>query len=412
MIGAPASSGAGLQADPKPVRLLGIFRAWRLRTYGGAVAALYVALLVYGYWKGFWLVGHTGVPLFSDFTTAWIAGRQGLTGHAALVYDPAAFVSLQKALVGPRPFYYPIWPYSPTYFLILGPIAALPYVPAFFAFEAVTLLGCIAVVYFVVRREPAIALVAASPFTAWNFLSGQSGLLTASLLGAALLTLERRPVLAGVFLGLLTYKPQFGILFPVALVAARAWSAIISAATTASVLVAVSMTAFGASAWAEWPRKLAAQTSVDLMADPNSRWGLLHTVYGAARDIGCSGAVAWLAQGATTLGLAGVVFFLWRSRARYPLKAAGVAAAALLATPYAFAYDMAAIVIPVAFLARDQIRCGLLWGEQSVMLALFAIALFVFPTIGALPMGAAIAFAVLCLVLRRTRQFLQGINPV
>ena len=37
-----------------------------------------------------------------------------------------------------------------------------------------------------------------------------------------------------------------------------------------------------------------------------------------------------------------------------------------LATPYAFGYDMAAIAIPVAFLARDQIRCGLLRGEQTL----------------------------------------------
>ena len=55
------------------------------------------------------------------------------------------------------------------------------------------------------------------------------------------------------------------------------------------------------------------------------------------------------------------------------LRAEGgtLSAAALIATPYAFAYDLAAIAIPVAFLASDQIRCGLLRGEQTIMIALF-----------------------------------------
>ena len=66
-----------------------------------------------------------------------------------------------------------------------------------------TLLGLIVVVYLIIRRRPAIALVLASPFTAWNFLAAQNGFLTGSLLGPSLLFLESRPVLAGVFIGCL-----------------------------------------------------------------------------------------------------------------------------------------------------------------------------------------------------------------
>jgi hypothetical protein len=68
-----------------------------------------------------------------------------------------------------------------------------------------------------------------------------------------------------------------------------------------------------------------------------------------------------------TLAMAIIVWFVWRSRERYALKAAARSAAvrsaaALVATPYAFAYDLAAIAVPVAFLAKDQIACGLLRG--------------------------------------------------
>src|SRR5260370_42285773 len=128
---------------------------------------------------------------------------------------------------------------------MVAPVARLPYVAAFLTWDLVTLVGYIAVVYLIVRRRAAVALALASPFAAWNRLDGQSGFLTASLLGASLLILERRPVLAGVFIGCLTYKPQFGILIPVALAASNQWRTFASAAATAALLAGGSAATFG-----------------------------------------------------------------------------------------------------------------------------------------------------------------------
>ncbi len=74
--------------------------------------------------------------------------------------------------------------------------------------------------------------------------------------------------------------------------------------------------------------------------------------------------------------MAAIVWLVWRSPVRYALKAATLSAGALLATPYAFAYDFAAIAIPVAFLAKDQIELRLAEGEQTTLLALFVAGLF------------------------------------
>src|SRR5215472_13104009 len=112
----------------------------------------------------------------------------------------------------------------------MAPFALLPYFWSFIAWICATLTGCILVGYLIVRRSPVIALILASPFTAWNIFFGQNGFLTASLLGASLLFLERQPILAGVFIGCLTYKPQFGILIPLALAASNQWRAFASAA--------------------------------------------------------------------------------------------------------------------------------------------------------------------------------------
>src|SRR5207237_6815523 len=85
----------------------------------------------------------------------------------------------------------------------------------------------------------------------------------------------------------------------------------------------------------------------------------------------------------------------------YGLKAATLSTAGLIATPYALAYDLAAIAVPVAFLASDQIRCGLLRGEQTTIIALFVASLAVIPTTGKAPVGAVILVTLLCLILRR-----------
>src|SRR5262249_10212824 len=157
-----------------------------------------------------------------------------------------------------------------------------------------------------------------------NILAGQNGFLTASLLGASLLFLERQPVLAGVFFGCLTYKPQFGILLPVALVAAKKWRAVAAAVATAALLMGASVAAFGISALAAFPRGLFQQFGIVLEAgglpDSAAMWSSLQTVYGLIRFLHGGAALAWLAQGVAALLVAAVVWFVWRSPTRYSLK--------------------------------------------------------------------------------------------
>ena len=143
-------------------------------------------------------------------------------------------------------------------------------------------------------------------------------------------------------------------------------------------------------------------------------WGFLfQTIYGLILVLHGGAAIAWFAQGVTAAGVGVIVWLVWRSPARYALKAATLSAGALIATPHALAYDLAAIAIPVAFLASDQIRGGLLRGEQTTMITLFVASLAVIPTAGRAPVGPAILIMLLCLILRRVLVFLrrEGSGP-
>jgi hypothetical protein len=399
----------GVRGDRRVVRPIGVFAAWRLQAYGYTLAAAYAGFILCLYHLYAWLLNKDGVPVYHDFTTAYVAGWLALHGQTRAIYVASAFRGAEDALVGAGRALFSNWPYPPIYFLILAPFATLPYVVAFLTWGLLTLLGYVVVVYLIVRQRPAVAVALASPFAAWNFIAGQSGALTALLFGASLLALERRPVLAGLFVGCLTYKPQFGILLPVALVAARQWRTMVSAAAATAFLAGASIAAFGIGPWEGFPRELVAQAGLNLVVGPGhgapvNPWGQVQTIYGLIRRLHGGAMLAWLAQGVMAFGVAVIVWKTWRSGVRYGLRAATLSAGALIATPYAFAYDLAAIAVPIAFLARDQIDHGLLRGEQTALLTLFAASLVLFMTAGKAPGGALVMLALFWLILRRSFQ--------
>ena len=82
----------------------------------------------------------------------------------------------------------------------------------------------LAVMRAIVGRPFGLLLAAAFPIVLNNALVGQNGFLTAALIGGTLYLMPVRPVLAGICLGLLSYKPQYGLLFPLVLIAASQWT--------------------------------------------------------------------------------------------------------------------------------------------------------------------------------------------
>ena len=74
---------------------------------------------------------------------------------------------------------------------------------------------------------------------------------------------------------------------------------------------------------------------------------------------------------------------------------------------------MAAIAVPVAFLASDQMRHGSLRGEHAILIGLFAASLAILVafgdrpggiTFGSTPIGPLVMIALLGVILRRARQ--------
>jgi arabinofuranan 3-O-arabinosyltransferase len=366
-----------------------------------ACFALCVAQAVFlaaAFVQGNWLFNRDGQTIATDFVNVWAGGRQALDGHPAAAYDVAVHKAAEDAALG-QGFEgeYP-WIYPPTFLFVAAVLALLPYVPAYAIWILATFPAYVAAIRAIVGHRVGILFACAYPGILSNLMVGQNGFLTAALLGGFLVTIERRPLLAGVLLGLLSFKPHLGILLPLALIAGSRWRVIAAAAATVALLVAASTLVFGWESWEAFLHALPAASQATL-TEGRGDFAKLQSVFTAARWLGGGEGLAWALQGSLVGVLAIALCVLWRSRISFDMKAAALATGALLATPYLFLYDLVALAVPMAFLIRAGGQGGSLPGEWPG-LGMACLLIFVFPLVKA-PVGLAAILLVGALIIRR-----------
>ncbi len=371
--------------------------------FGLAVANVaYLVTLIVG--KN-WILDGSGHPIHTDFTSVYAAGRLVLEGHPAAAYDWNLHYAAENALVAHPPAAYLGWHYPPPFLIIAGLLATLPYAIAFLVWIAATLPLYLAAIRAIVGDKIGWLMAGAFPCLMPNIVSGQNGFFTAALIGGALVLLESQPLLAGVCLGLLTYKPQFGILFPVVLAAGGYWRAMAAAAASALALALATIVLFGTTPWIEFFHWLPLTSRALLSQDhtawaDHTDWNKFQSLFAMVRLLGGSAALAWTLQTVLAAIAAVALIAMWRSKhVAFELKAAGLAAGVLLATPYVYLYDLAILAVACAFLMRLAIKTGLLPGETS-SLALITAMLLVLPFLG-LPVGLPTTTIAALLIARR-----------
>src|ERR1043165_185595 len=195
-------------------------------------------------WSGDFPRDGTSLVVGRDFLNFWMYGRAAPSTDPSRFYDLAEYHRALKALLGPN---YPgqNWSYPPSIFFVAAPFGLLGYLQALLVWT----LASGALFFAIARRHVSdkhllIALML-SPAVVLCLMSGPSSLVTAAMLVTIFAWLARRPVAAGILIGLLTLKPQLGILFPVMLIASGRWRVFASATITTLGLVAASAVVFG-----------------------------------------------------------------------------------------------------------------------------------------------------------------------
>jgi hypothetical protein len=183
-----------------------------------------------------------------DFLNLWMYGVALADPDPARFYDIFTYNGELAKMLGAG---YPgqNWPNPPTALVVMAPFGLLSYFPALFAWSAVSALAFYLAGRCEVADRRTLAVVLVSPAALLCVLSGQSSFLTTAALLAIFANLDKRPVVAGILIGLLTVKPQLGILFPFALAASGRWRVFTAAAVTAIALFAASLALGGVEGW-------------------------------------------------------------------------------------------------------------------------------------------------------------------
>jgi len=350
-----------------------------------------------------WPFDRSGHILGRDFINYWTASILFHSGRLPEVFDLGLFQQMQQFLTD-RDYPFHLWSYPPTALFVALPFGGLPYLWAFCLWSVVTLaFYLVAAKRFGVANLELSALVLA-PATYINFFAGQNGFLTAGLLILGLALLDRRPWLSGITLGLLSFKPQLGLLIPIALCAAQLWRPFMAAATTTVALFASSIAAFGWESWRAYLNVNAqAQTAMLHHADGAFiQW--MPTAFMSGRILGLDVASSYALQGVFAAVAVGGVVWVFRKTQDRQWQSITLLAGTVLATPYLHAYDLTLLSIAVLWAFRQGYRDGFLPGEDLILLAAWALPVLVF-AVNALgiPVGPVIMLCFFATILLRAR---------
>jgi hypothetical protein len=347
------------------------------------------------YWPAGAGLDVTGYQIGRDFINIWAGPQLAFDGRLATLFDLGAYHQAIGQLFGHSiPFHN--WGYPPFTLVVFWPLAQLPYfwalavwtIGLFAAFAGVTLS----------KIDPkdrlnALIMLALAPACLINALGGQNGFLSAVLMLGGILLLDRRPILAGVLIGLLTFKPHLGLVFPFVLLALGAWRVIFAASLTVAALVLISIAFFGIEPWRLYISTTGAYQVMVLERFEGFYTVMMTSVAAAARMSGISFQAAMIIQLAVAVAVLAATCWTVR-RTNDPCQRAFVlVSAAPLITPYAFNYDLTALAAVLTWKLFRPLPAERLWIYLILAAAWFMPILLVYFNI----MGVGAALTALAL---------------
>jgi hypothetical protein len=364
------------------------------------VASLLSLAWLFGFGHG--TLDPFGRPLGTDFSEVYAAGKMALAGNAADVWTWPKHFAVQQQIQHSNTVDLYGWHYPPPFLLIASALALLSYIPALVVWQAASLGAFTGLMWKMVPRWETVLLVLAAPVTLVCVTHGHNGFLTAFLLGGGLLLLERKPLVAGLLLGCLIYKPQLALIIPPLLLITRNWRAIAGACLSAGLLIAATLLFWGWPVWQAFIDSLSLTRDV-VLEQGRTGWYKIMSPFSAVRMWGGSIPAAYAVQSVfTAAAMAAVAFLSLRDNVR--LRNAAVAAAVILSTPYVLDYDFVVLGLGIAWLWLDGEEEGFLpWDRTLLALAWVAplaarqIAHYTYS-----PAGLATVLVMLAIPLRRS----------
>lgn len=347
---------------------------------------------------------YQGRPLGTDFSNVYAAGKYVLEGKPQAPFDPALQHKKEQEIFGEKtPFYG--WHYPPIFLFLAAVLGLFPYLAALALWQLSTLVLYLVSIRAILPRAEVLLPALAFPAVFINMVHGHNGFLTAALIGGALYLLDRKPIAAGILFGLLIYKPQFGVLIPLALAAGGYWRAFIAASITVLALCAATYLAFGIGVWDAFRESMSFTREI-VLEKGDTGFHKIQSIFSAVRLLGAPVALAYAAQAIVFAIVAASLVWLWRSNKAFAHKAAALIAGSMLATPYLLDYDLMIAAPAIAFLVAHGLREGFAPYEKSVLAFVFVAPLLTRAVAEQtyLPLGLLAVILLFGIVMRRAAQ--------
>jgi hypothetical protein len=274
----------------------------------------------------------------------WTGGVLALEGRVATLYDRDAYDALVKSLFPPATGFLS-FSYPPHILPLLSGLALLPYGAALALWQLFGLGSFLAVSLNATNRDKVLPYVILSPIVILVITVGQASFFLAALFVGAFRLMPRRPIAAGGLLGLLTVKPQLGLLLPLALIWLGEWRALVAAAVTTVALVVVSIVCYGLGPWQDYVVYTLPFQQRVITAMVGLYPTMMITPYAGLWWLGLPAQTALALHGVATLVIGFVSLRILGGSGPAALKVAILAVASVIATPYCLNYDLA---IPAA----------------------------------------------------------------
>jgi hypothetical protein len=292
----------------------------------------------------------------TDFVHFYTLGHLAREHRVSTMYEMRALHEAQVALVpeSANDVYPAVYP--PQIPVLFAPVSGWSYQHALFVWNVLTVVAYGLIVWSawssvrdrISNRAMLIAAAAAFPPFLSLVLYGQITVIIVAAFWAGWLALERRQhLLAGVALGLLAIKPQFGIPLAVIVLARREWAMLAGALISVLLQAGVAWAVLGLDAFRGFAHTLPITfSSVDAF---ESKPFLSHSLRALTRLApNWLGVPLWMALAAIVLWL---TVRVWRSDAPIRVRLGTVILASVLVNPHVIAYDATVLALPLIWFA-------------------------------------------------------------
>ena len=326
----------------------------------GRARAILLALILWALPIG---IGAIGVSLrgvsaakeSSDFAYFYTLGHLARLHQVSALYDATALRQAHIDLVpsSAAHVFPPVYP--PQVALLFAPFSIVSYEHALLVWNALTAVLYALIIWTTWRSvsdrlvNPAMVFTAAVAFPPlWSLLlTGQNTIIILAAMWAAWLALERRrPLIAGIAIGFLAIKPQFGIPFAVVVLVGREWAMVGGVVAAVAVQACAVWLTLGWEAFEGFARTLPmtfGQYHV-LESKPFMNHSLRSLTQLAPGGIATP---LWLALAVAVLWCTARV---WRSGAPLHVRLAVVVFASGLVNPHFQIYDVTILALPLLWL--------------------------------------------------------------